>query len=411
MSARTIALRALREWRRKQRFADSIIQELVGRESLRESDRAFARELFYGVLRNLRLLDFWIGLLRKGKLDETSRDILRLGLYQLFLLRTPEHAAVHETVSLADRNRRSLINAVLRSAQRAEEKLSAQAEAAPLGIRFSNPDFLIARWQKNFGLTATAKLAALNNQPALVYARINRLKIQPGEFLSVYPQSNRVPNHPDFVQMTHLPSDALAAGLFYIQDPSTVVACEMLESQPNERILDACAAPGGKTALLAQLMNNRGAIIACDRDAERLARLQENLDRLGIEIATVRQHDWTQNAGQTQDAEFDRILVDASCSNTGVVRRRVDVRWRLDPDEFARMQKRQLGIIRNVVPLLKLDGILVYSTCSLEPEENEQVAVQVLKEFRNLKLIEQRMVTPFADGFDGAFAAKFIRTR
>lgn len=409
MSARTVALQALREWRKKERFADVIIQELLANESLRELDRAFARELFYGVLRNLRLLDFWIDRLREGKLDEPARDLLRLGLYQLFLLRTPEHAAIHETVAMANKSRRGLINAVLRTAQRREEELRANADAQPLGLRLSHPDFLITRWQQNFGDKEAATLAELNNRPAPIYARINRLKIQPEEFLSAYPQCKRVASRPDFVELMNVPSDALAAGLIYIQDPSTILACEMLDPQADERVLDACAAPGGKTGLIAQQMSNRGSIIACDRDSGRIARLRENLNRLGVEIVTVLQRDWTEGEEKFESQPFDRILIDAPCSNTGVMRRRVDVRWRLRVDDFARMQKRQLEITRHAAALLKPGGILVYSTCSLEPEENEQMVTQLLQPCANLKLVEQRLLTPTTDRFDGAFAAKFVR--
>jgi 16S rRNA (cytosine967-C5)-methyltransferase len=409
MSARSVAATALGEWRKKERFADAIIQDFVAADSLRDSDRGLARELFYGVLRNLSLLDFWIGLLRESNLDEQSRDFLRLGLYQLFLLRTPEHAAIYETVKLARPRQRSLINAVLRAAQRRGQELQAEANRQPLGVRFSHPNFLIERWQKNLGDIATLSLIEWNNQPPPLYGRINQLKIQPSDFLRTYPENHALSSHPDIVEFARIPSDALAAGLFYIQDPSTTLACELLDPQPDENVLDACAAPGGKTGLLAQRMKNRGSIVACDRDLERINRLQENLDRLGVEIATVLQRDWLQNVKDSPVAEFDRILVDAPCSNTGVMRRRVDVRWRLAADDFVRMQKRQLVIVRNVMGLLKRDGVLVYSTCSLEPEENEQVVALLLKEFTNFKLVEQRLITPFHDGFDGAFAAKFVR--
>jgi 16S rRNA (cytosine967-C5)-methyltransferase len=409
MAARTVASRALREWRKKDRFADAIFHELLARISLSEIDRAFARELFYGVLRNLRLLDFWIGLLREGKLDATSRDLLQVGLYQLFVLRTPAHAAINETVALANQKNRGLVNAVLRTAQRREKELLSAANAQSLAVRFSHPDFLIARWTKSFGEKATTVLAEFNNRPAPVYARINRLKIEPNEFCAAHPAQNRTSRRPDFFEAERLPSDAIEAGLIYVQDPSTTIACELLDPRPGEKVLDACAAPGGKTSLLAQQMKNRGAIVACDRDERRLITLRENLSRLGVEIATVKKIDWTQeNESQLNDG-FDRILVDAPCSNTGVMRRRIDVRWRLQPTDFARMQKRQLAIARKVIPLLKPQGVMVYSTCSLESEENEEVVVQLLNEFQQLESIEQKIVTPFADGSDGAFAAKFRR--
>ena len=409
MSARSVAVAALGEWRKKERFADAIIQERVAEESLRDSDRGLARELFYGVLRNLSLLDFWIGLLREGNLDDQSRDLLRIGLYQLFLLRTPEHAAIHETVNLARPRQRALINAVLRTAQRRAQELQTKANQQPLSVRFSHPGFIIERWQKNLGDAATKSLVEWNNRPPPLYGRINQLKIQLKDFLRSYPENHPLSNHRDMVELARVPSDALAAGLFYIQDPSTTLVCELLDPQPDENVLDACAAPGGKTCLLAQRMKNRGSIVACDRDLNRIKRLQENLDRLGVEIATVLQRDWVQNVTALPVAEFDRILVDAPCSNTGVMRRRVDVRWRLAADDFMRMQKRQLAITRKVMALLKRDGVLVYSTCSLEPEENEQVLALLLQEFTNFKLVEQRMITPFHDGFDGAFAAMLVR--
>ncbi len=409
MSARSVAAAALSEWRKKELFADAIIQGLIAKEPLRDSDRGLARELFYGVLRNLSLLDFWIGLLREGNLDNHSRDLLRLGLYQLFLLRTAEHAAIHETVKLARPKQRALINAVLRTAQRQTQELQTNAARQPLSVRFSHPHFIIERWQKNLGDAATAFLLEWNNRPPPNYGRINQLKIQTSDFLRTHPDNHPLPNHCDMVELVRVPSDTLAAGLIYIQDPSTTLACELLDPQAGETVLDACAAPGGKTGFLAQLMKNRGSIVACDRDAERIDRLRENLDRLGVEIATVQQHDWLQANPSLPVTEFDRILVDAPCSNTGVMRRRVDVRWRLTADDFVRMQKRQLAIMHNVVRLLKRGGTLVYSTCSLEPEENKQVVAHLLQEFPSFKLVEQRIVTPFHDGFDGAFAARFVR--
>ena len=409
MSARSVAAAALGEWRRKELFADAIIHRLAAGESLGDSDRSLARELFYGVIRNLSLLDFWIGLLRKESLDDQSRDLLRLGLYQLFLLRTPEHAAIHETVELARAKQRALINAVLRNAQRRARELQQAATHQPLSVRFSHPDFIIERWQKNLGDKATEFLLDWNNRPPPVYGRINRLKIQPEDFLREHPESQFLSTHSDFVEFARIPSNALAGGLFYIQDPSTTLACELLDPQPGEIVLDACAAPGGKTGLLAQLMRNRGSIVACDRDRQRIDRLQENLDRLGVEVATVLQCDWEKEIATLPVFEFDRILIDAPCSNTGVMRRRVDVRWRLAADDFIRMQKRQLAIMRKVSQFLKLGGALVYSTCSLEPEENGQVIAHFLKEFGNFKLTEQKTITPFQDGFDGAFAARFVR--
>jgi len=407
-SSRAIALAALNEWRKGKKFSDAILLEQLRSSGLDATDRAFTTELFYGVLRNLTLLDFWIGQLRSGHLDHDSRDLLRLGLYQLFLLQTPEHAAIYETVELAERRNRGLINGVLRNAARNKSELHAQANQESLGTRKSHPQFLIDRWKENFGSQNAEALCDWNNQPAPVYARINRLKISADEFLAKYSTAEGVSAHENFVRLTSIPENALASGHCYIQDPSTAAACLLLDPQAGDRVLDACAAPGGKTGYLAELMKNNGFILACDRDQHRVEILRDNLERLGADIVRTIRHDWTKQT-LSEETAFDRILIDAPCSNTGVMRRRIDVRWRLTPDDFSRMADEQMRIMRGVVPQLKPGGVLVYSTCSLEPEENEQVVERTRAEFSYLRLDGQKSVLPFRDEFDGAFAARLVR--
>jgi len=408
-TAREIALAALRLWRKEKRFADSIISRLLANADLTPSDRAFALELFYGVLRNLTLLDFWIGRLRSSHIETSVRDFLRLGLYQFFLLKTPEHAAVHETVGMAPKKQRPIINAVLRAATRQRNEVLAQADAQSLFVRTSHPQFLVERWQERFGVACTEELCKWNNRPAPIYARINRIKTDSETFLQLYAESRPLPGNPDFVEFNTLPTAALDSRHCYIQDPSTTIACHLLDPKPGERILDACAAPGGKTAYLAQLMQNRGVIVACDRDGERLQILKNNVGRLGATIVRAVRHDWTRNHAPEEilsTAPFDRILLDAPCTNTGVMRRRIDVRWRLRPEDFSRMSNEQFVISRVVLRLLKPGGILVYSTCSLEREENEQVVRRLVAALPALGLEAEKTSLPFREGFDGAFAAK-----
>jgi 16S rRNA (cytosine967-C5)-methyltransferase len=411
-SARRVALAALRTWRRKKAFADTVISSALSESALQPPDRAFAVELFYGVLRNLTLLDFWIGSLRRGHVDVDLRDLLRLGLYQIFIAKTPEHAAVYETVEIAPKSQRAIVNAVLRSAARGGQELQEKANSQPLDVRASHPKFLIERWKEQFGAGATEALCGWNNLPPPIYARINRLKIDRQTFLQRYRAARMVPNVSNFVDLAS-PADALDHGDCYVQDPSTSIACELLQPKPGENILDACAAPGGKTAYIAELMENQGLIVGCDREPARLDLLHENLTRLGVGIAKVVCHDWTKSAVPPEilsNAPFDRILVDVPCSNTGVMRRRVDVRWRLKPGDFNRMQTRQIEIVCAVFPLLKPDGILVYSTCSLEREENKDVVHQLLGRLSILRLEEERRSIPFQDYFDGAFAVRLRRT-
>ncbi len=413
LSARRIALNALRAWRKEKRFADSIVSEFLAKAELIESDRAFAFELFYGVLRNLTLLDFWIGCLRPSMVDVHLRDVLRLGLYQLFLLKTAQHAAVHETVELVPLRQRPVVNGMLRAAIRRQSELLARADAEPLFVQTSHPQFLVERWQQYFGAQQAEELCKWNNLPAPIYARINQLKVDRDAFLRLYPHSRSLTRNPGFVEFNVFPAAAVRQGHCYIQDPSTAIASQILDPKPGEKVLDACAAPGGKTGYIAQLMKNRGTIVACDRDSDRLPMLNENMARLGVEIVQTFVHDWTRGRVPSEialKAPFHRILIDTPCSNTGVMRRRVDVRWRLQPRDFRRMQQRQLEILRALIPLLAPKSALVYSTCSLEPEENEQVLQQALTSPSILRLAEEKRSLPFRDGFDGAFAAKLVRS-
>lgn len=410
-SARRVALATLRTWRRKKEFADAVISSALSKAELRSADRAFAVELFYGVVRNRTLLDFWIRELRRGRVDEDLRDILRIGLYQLFFAKTPEHAAVYETVDLSPKRQHAIINAILRSAARDRRGLQRRANSQSLDVRTSHPQFLIERWTKQFGGGAAEALCTWNNQSPPIYARINRLKIDRQSFLERYRNARTLPKVSNFVELP-APANALDQGDCYVQDPSTSIACELLQPKPGEKILDACAAPGGKTGYLAELMANQGLLIACDREPARLNLLDENLARLGVRIAKIVCHDWMKSAVPPEilsAAPFDRILIDAPCTNTGVMRRRVDVRWRLKPADFNRMRARQIEITRAVIPFLKPGGILVYSTCSLEREENEDVVQTLLRVMSILQLEEERRSTPFQDNFDGAFGARFRR--
>lgn len=413
LSARQIAVAALRKWRKERRFADSVISRLFAKTDLAVSNRAFALELFYGVLRNLLLLDFWIGCLRASRIDADLRDLLRLGLYQLLFLKTAQHAAVYETVELAPKRHRAVVNGVLRAAARQHDELRTRGDAQPLFVRTSHPQFLIARWQQHFGGEAAKELCRWNNAPPPIYGRINRLKIDRDDFLRKYPGSPALVHNPEFVEFHAWPTDALNLGRCYIQDPSTAIACELLDPQPGEKILDACAAPGGKTGYIAQLMKNRGLIVACDRDPERLRVLEFNATQLGIQIIRSFRLDWTKGRIPKEIASigpFDRILVDAPCTNTGVMRRRVDVRWRLRPKDFLRMPKQQFEISRAAIRLLKPGGVFVYSTCSLEPEENEELIGRLLNEFPGVRPAREESCLPFRDHFDGAFAAGLTDT-
>lgn len=396
-------MRALVRWETSREFCDDIQHAFSAR--LDSEDRALFTEIFYGVLRNRTLLDAWISRFRSEGLDGETRNVLRVGMYQIMRLRIPDHAAVNETVKLGGKSR-SLVNAVLRRAVGAREELREMEAKAELPVRYSHPEFLVERWRKHFGDTNAEALCSWNNQPAPIIVRANTLKVTPGELERSVPGSAPVPMHPLALITPRLPFSWLVGGLCYVQDPSTLSACDLLDPKPGDRVLDACAAPGGKATYLAQLMDNRGHIVACDMGEERLTTLRQNVGRLTVRNTEVIEVNWLKK-NTFPPKSFDRILLDAPCSNTGVMRRRIDVRWRLRPDEFSRMQARQMELVEAVVPLLKPGGTFVYSTCSLEPEENDEMVALIRRAFPDLHFDKVVRVLPHRDGVDGAFAARF----
>lgn len=402
--ARRCALEALTEWEDTSRFAADILDHLARRQRLSPPDRGLAQDLLYGVIRNFYLLDELIDHFRRGAIKNQTRNLLRLGLYQLFKTDIAEHAAVNETVSLARQHERSLVNAILRSAQREKPALLAAIESWPLEDRCSHPAFLIDRWTAQYGPEATEALCRWNNEPPPVYARLNPLardREALGRVRSTIEPSLLGDSWPDFFRIEGAPNaDWLREGLIYVQDPSTSLACRLLEPKPGEIVLDACAAPGGKSALLAALMGNADTLHVADSSESRIGSMRENLERLGLVPASVLQIDWNRPGSDPGLPAFDAILLDAPCSNTGVMRRRVDVRWRLDERDFERQAKQQLALVKSLSKLLKPGGRIVYSTCSIDRVENEEVVAA-----SGLELVETRTTLPWRDGYDGAYAA------
>ena len=403
-NVRRAAVSALRAWSKGHLYADSLVERHARRNRLSPPDRALLNSILLAVLRNRSLLDHWIGMLRKGKLDHETRDVLRVGVCQLLLLGIPDHAAVNETVACARRPVRGLINAVLRRAVSARKTLFSEREKLPSPTRFSHPEWLCKRWQKQFGRESTETLLSWNNEPAPVIVRINPLAPSP-----LNPEQVEIltPVGIDgyYKLEDRLPSQWMEEGLVYVQDPSTRLAVELLAPQPGEIILDACAAPGGKSSLIAAAMKNDGVLLCTDVNEKRLPRLAENLRQQHLAIAGTGTFDWTTEAPAEWRNRFDRILLDVPCSNTGVLRRRVDARWRLKSEQIDVLADVQRRILKNALPCLKPNGRLLYSTCSLEPAENEEQVAAFQTSHPGVELLDSRRSLPFRDGFDGSYAA------
>lgn len=381
-NSRRTAVFAVARWLATKDFPATLLPE--------GPDRAFVQDLVYTVIRRLRPLRKVLGELTtkwpKGELEA----LLYVGAAQvLYMDEVPDFAAVNETVEAAkqcdNKSVAKVVNAVLRNLIRRREEFEQMIAAAPLEERESFPTALVRRWTARFGAENAAKLCAWHNEPAETF-----LARKDGSFVALE-RGKKVTEVPGF-----------AEGGFIVQDPGTALAVELVDAKPGDEILDACAAPGGKTIQLAW----RGAkVTACEVNPKRRRKLEENLKRVGVEVEVADALD----SCRLQSIAFGKVLVDAPCSNTGVLRRRPDARWNWSVEKLEALVKLQAEILDQVEPLVAPGGVLVYSTCSNEPEENLEQVNAFLVRHPDFKLDVTRESVPFESGHDGAFAARFVR--
>jgi 16S rRNA (cytosine967-C5)-methyltransferase len=421
---REIAAQVLRRYADGSGWLETILEEELHRNPVAPPDRALAQELAFGAVRWQGTLDWVIARKTGGRTQKTALQILlRLGLYQLFWLdRIPDHAAVNESVQLARElgfgPQSGFINALLRGCLREREQLERELADLKLhepALGYSHPEWLCSRWEKRWGGDQLRLLLEWNNTPPALFIRANTLKCSAEQLAAQLDQEGvgfeprsfdwivgdlvfQLKSHPSLVT---LPS--FQQGRFYVQDPSTLLAVRELAPLPGERVLDLCAAPGGKTTFIAQQMENRGTIVAEEANPERCQLIQQNCHRLGVDCVQIRE---TMPVSPEPDGQFDRVLVDAPCSNTGVMRRRVELRWRIQPAEIERLRRVQLELLRQAAARLKPGGTLVYSTCSLEPDENSAVIAEFLSSQPGFRSENERELVPFVDGVDGAYVAR-----
>lgn len=424
---RQIAARVLSQRVNNGEFTEILLETALATAHLAPHDRGLCHELVCGVVRWQKTLNALIA--RKTdpsrELRPALRNLLQLGLYQIFWLdRIPPHAAVHETVEQAKRagyhSQAGLINAVLRAYLRETDeikKILADMKISQPALGWSHPEWLVEKWRAGFGDEKTQQLFAWNNAPPKTFARVNTLKTDAAKLIEKWRAEDvdydfisrdwtgenlafELKSHP---QLTRLAS--FRDGWFYLQDPSTLLAPKLLDPQPGETILDLCAAPGGKTTFLAQLINNDGQIFASDSEPSRLRLVKENCARLGATcVKTI-----SNLPSASAPPRYDKILIDAPCSNTGVMRRRVDLRWRIFAGEITRLARTQLELLTQAALQLQPGGVIVYSTCSLEAEENSAVVQAFLAAQPEYVLETERQLLPFVDGVDGAYVAKLKR--
>ncbi|CAB1081264.1 16S rRNA (cytosine(967)-C(5))-methyltransferase (EC [Olavius algarvensis Delta 1 endosymbiont] len=401
-NARKSALDTLNTLDRGQRTLDSILEKKFNAVSAgSRQDRALFQTLVYGVLRWRGRLDYVIShfsTTRFNKINPNVLNILRLALFQIMYLdRIPDSAAVNTAVELAKTSGApwvtGYVNALLRKAAGKYESISypdqPQTSVAAMAVQKSFPDWIIRKWVNRYGSKNTAALCdSLNSIPPLT-VRANTLKASRDQLAEALNQeaAHLQPTRyaPDGITFANPVASipqlaAFKKGWFQVQDEAAQLVSLLLDPQPGETVLDACAGLGGKTGHMAQLMRNDGVLLAVDKSESKLARLKNDMQRLGVSILSAVHHDLEQKLPRDQLTGFDRILLDAPCSGLGVIRRNPDIKWQSSKKNLIKYKNRQLSLLNNVCRHLKPSGILVYAVCSPEPEENEEV----LNEFLNI---------------------------
>ena len=415
-NAREVAFDALQKVNLGDGYSNIVLDEMLTKSELSAQDKAFATALFYGVLERKITLDYCIDkfLQKKSKLQNTTREILRIGAYQiLFMDRVPDSAAVNEAVEgirkTKDVRSAGLVNAILRKISNGKfDLLYIQGDSPEItSVKYSIPLWFVHNMSADYSKeTANAFFEASLEVPP-VYIRVNTLKTEKQAVKDAFEAQDTVlPYALKASKIGAIGTNPLfVKGDFFVEDLASQICVNELGARPNERVLDICAAPGGKSFSIALGMENKGEIVACDLHAHRCELIKDGAKRLGIDIIKTMQNDGTKDL---PSGEFDRILCDVPCSGFGIIRRKPDIKYK-NPDELKSLPPLQLSILSNASKAVKKGGTLVYSTCTLRKSENEKVADRFLKANVDFKLEKMQTLMPQDGDTDGFFIAKFIK--
>ncbi len=411
---RRTALEALERFRRDSAWSRQVLDSLAAKNGLDGRDTALAARIFYGMLQNLALCDFTIDRFARGRLEPKVRDILRLGTYQLlFMDKIPPSAAVNESVALCRtlgyERAAGLVNAVLRRVadERGKEPpIPGKGTAEYLCVRYSHPKWLVGELMDLRGYAgAEAVLTADNEQPP-VYVQVNTCRASEAELANLLPlrrtDGGLVLDRDGDLTKT----EAFQKGLFYVQDPAAHAAVEAAELTPGMKVLDACAAPGGKSFAAAVAMGDRGLVLARDILAKKLALVAKGAERLGLGCVRCEPGD----ARETERGDFDAVFADVPCSGLGVIRKKPDIRYR-PQGELVSLPELQSELLAAIARAVKPGGRLVYSTCTWRTAENEAVTEAFLREHDDFAKVTERTFWPDTDGTDGFYICRMDRVK
>lgn len=436
---RGLAIKILNRIDRTDAYLERMLDNEMKSMEMSGPDKALLYEIVHGVVRWQGRLDWILNGFYKGTFSKAIpnlKNALRVALYQiLFLDRVPDYAAVNEVVEfvkkLQGQKPADLVNAVLRNIIRSKNAIRypdpVEDLVGYLAAYYSHPSWMVKRYIERFGREDTEKLLASNNEKPYLTLRINALKTKPDEFKALlesvglkYRQGAYLPEFFKLMNLTNITAwDYYTKGYFNIQDESAGLACRLLDVQEGQRVLDMCAAPGGKTAYIAALMHSRGEVVAIDRFESRLKLLQKNMTRLSVDCVRIVEAD----ALEYKSLPFDRVLVDAPCSGSGTLSKKPDIKWKKDLFDIRNLNILQSKLLAKAASLVKVGGVIVYSTCSIEPEENFEIVKKFLDENPNFKfetakdkfpedIIDEHgciQTLPHIHKTDGAFAARLVR--
>lgn len=437
---RGLAVKILNRVDRTDAYLDKLLEIEIKNANLSGPDKALLFEIVHGVTRWEGRIDWVLTGFYKGQFSKAIPNVknaLRVALYQiLFLDKVPDYAAVNEAVEfvkkLQGQTAADLTNAILRNIIRNKETIRYPNPDDDVinyySAYFSHPSWLVKRWLNRFGKEETEKLLLANNNKPSLSIRVNTLVTNTEEIKSLLDkvELKYTPSkyHKEFIRINILTNitdwEYFAKGFFSVQDESTGFPIKLLDVKQGMRVLDLCAAPGGKTAFIADEMNNTGVIVAIDKFESRLKILNKNLQRLKVtNVNTI-----TVDANEFEDESgFDRVLVDAPCSGLGTLTKKPDLKWKKDLGDIRKIANIQSELINKGASLVKENGILVYSTCTIEPEENYEVIKKFLQDHPNFELVTEHKsivqnvidtngcvsTLPHVHGIDGSFAAKLLR--
>lgn len=444
LSVRAVAASALADLHRRQGYSNIVLDELLKSAAVSDADRGLLSRLFYGVIERKLTLDYVIGRFSSTpirKMHPLIRETLRVAVYQLLYMdRIPSAAAVNEAVSAARQLKQGhasgFVNGLLRSVVRAKSTLfdSLPDGNEGLSVRFSCPTQLVEFWQSAYGDTRAEQILSTLNEEAPEYVRVNTVQITDAAFSQML--ENASINHQKFENLPHCfrvncayllnNLETEAKNCYYYQDIASQWACLALGARAGERIADVCAAPGGKSFTVAQAMQNDGYILACDVYAHKCETMARRAEEFGITILQTAVRDASTHIPREWEGAFDRVMCDVPCSGLGVIRRKPEIRYK-SLEELRELPSLQYAILEQGARMVREGGVLQYSTCTLNPAENEEIVHRFLNEhaefsprilpldscFAALGESPSHCITlfPSVHGSDGFFIAGFIKNK